>query len=285
MPPPPPPPLRVSSCSLRAQLDDDIHHWLNEAVGGEQELATLDLLLARCHARLGLADPLALKAKSKAIAGAAFLLNSLELGEAKERDIAIMETSRISGMQHKLNSLVFGSPRSQNAFELDYHVRKKLSCDALGAPADEGGRVESVNGKLCQAFTRQLLRLVREAVVQRPLARPLASLALADMKAAVEELWQHNGGASRLQSTATAFAGWLAHYHDSGAHNPLIGTRAEGVFEFNKWAEFNCKRAMVDPLSTEILDFCCVFSIRGRSETADMASFLGMPVAASCPFR
>ena len=184
------------------------------------------------------------------------------LPEAAWADVAIVETSTLRATGA---AALFGAPRSQNAFALDYHRGRERSRVALRAGASEC----SVHGEVTQALTQQLLRALEAGWG----GLDLSALSRERLGALVREAW---AAAPRARRAAVALAPWLAYYHDHAPSNPLKGTCAEGVFMQNGWDAEQATALLLPLEEMQVVDFCTSYSVRGRSETHQVAALFGV---------
>lgn len=249
--------------ALECVLDVDLFDALVRRLGERAQLALA--LHDECVRRLSAAGRArAATLKCMGLVGAAVGVVA-GLPEAAWADVAIVETSTISGLQAKGAAALFGAPRSQNAFALDYHRGRERSRAALCA----GGSECSVHGEVTQALTQQLLRAL--AAGRRGL--DLSALSRERLGELVREAW---AAAPRARAAAVALAPWLAYFHDRAPSNPLRGTCAEGVFMHNGWDAEQAAALLLPADDMQVVDFCASYSVRGRSETHQLAALFGV---------
>ena len=253
-------------CCLQRVLDSDLYAELERRLGdiASEALALHDECMHRLAACRQAARPATLKCMG--LFGAAIGLIA-GLSQSEWAKVALMETSTMAGMQKKSAKTFFGAPRSENSFELTYSCHRKASREALLAAGDSDC---SVHGEVTQALTQQLLRAL-DSPARR--ATDLSALSREQLGEMVCEAWAATCAA---RPVAIALAPWLAYFHDAAQSNPLKGSIAEGLFQFNGWAAHQAESLLLDVEEMEVVDFCSSYSCRGRSEISEISALFGV---------
>ena len=255
----------ASHSSLLALLDQDLQDRFLERVG-VPAVAESNRVLRACHERMHHeATAEGGTAKVLAIVGGAVMM--IHYQKVQPFDVAIVETSPVSGMQPECLELgLCGAPKEGNAHKIS-SCKSHLSLAKAALLGANSGC--SVHGEMLQVMSEQLRR------TQVADTLDLATLSNDQLGRVTTDLWL--AMPPRTRQVAVVLAAFQAFTHDPTPKNPHNDTRLQGLFHFNGWDQKEVTALVGTQNRCYIADLGSAHSIVGCNETQDLAEYWGIP--------